>query len=841
MECTPINHKQYNNSNISLLPDRLLELSNTLFISTFCNNRIMNKKLHKVTVLPFNDIISAPALMSAAIIPNKNSRQKRIATPNAVQQELNDLKKIVDSSLDVICTINDEGRFVTVSAASERVWGYKPNELTGKKCIDFVFENDKEITLKTNTEIISGKPVTMFENRYVHKNGSIVTVLWSCRWDDKDKLSYCVAKDATERKRLENAFEIERQRFRDLFLEAPFCMSIIKGPDHVYEMANSSYLQLINKKNIIGKPVREVVPEAIAQGSIELLDQVYKTGNIYAANERLLKLDKNGDGKLSDTYLNLINQPFTNQEGKIEGIFIFAVDVTEQVLSRKKIEESEKRFREIIETAQEGIWMIDEHNKTSFVNPKMCEMLGYTEVEMMGQDIKNFMDEEERMISKDRIKNRKKGINETRDSKFITKSGKYLWTCMSANSFFDPAGKYKGALAMITDITGRKMAEEKLQEKQEQLLASQKMAHIGSWHRNIINTGDIQSNPIVCSEETLRIMGLPPDLENMSYEKFIAIIHPEDLEVVKEESQKIFNKISCYYKIDHRIILPDGTIKWVSRDAKLIEDEVTGQPVKIIGTIQDITESKEHELQIRKNSREREILITQLTNSIKDLKQFTFITSHNFKSPLSNLTALLDLIDYSTLTSDNKEIIEMFRGSTAHLNKTINDLIRILIIKNNVNATLVNNDINEILDEVCISLQQEINQTGCTIKRRLKVENIHFNKLYLHGILTNLLSNALKFRSPNRTLQVDISTEQKPNGEVLMTIKDNGIGIDLKRHRDKIFGLYQRFHSNTDGVGLGLFMVKSQITTLGGDITVESKVDKGTSFKIIFRENLLQL
>jgi signal transduction histidine kinase len=116
----------------------------------------------------------------------------------------------------------------------------------------------------------------------------------------------------------------------------------------------------------------------------------------------------------------------------------------------------------------------------------------------------------------------------------------------------------------------------------------------------------------------------------------------------------------------------------------------------------------------------------------------------------------------------------------------------------------------------------------------LQVENIYFNKPYMENVLISLLSNAFNFRSPERPLRIDISTKQKPNGEVLMIIKDNGIGIDLTRHQEKIFGLYQRFHSNSASVGLGLFIVKSQINSLGGKIEVESEVDAGTAFKITF-------
>jgi signal transduction histidine kinase len=238
---------------------------------------------------------------------------------------------------------------------------------------------------------------------------------------------------------------------------------------------------------------------------------------------------------------------------------------------------------------------------------------------------------------------------------------------------------------------------------------------------------------------------------------------------------------------------------------------------------------------LRVNAEEREVLLAQLTRSLADLQQFSYITSHNFRAPLSNLIGLLGLIDNDELSNHNKVIIDMFKTSTEQLNKTVNDLVQILIIRNNVNIDLADNDIDVLLTEVCNSLAFVIQESNCTIHRDLKVENIPFNKAYLESILINLLSNSIKYRSPDRPLHVHVATGKNDGGEIWLTFKDNGLGIDLSRHNSNMFGLYQRFHSNADGIGLGLFIVKAQIISIGGSIEVESEVDKGTMFTITFK------
>jgi signal transduction histidine kinase len=251
--------------------------------------------------------------------------------------------------------------------------------------------------------------------------------------------------------------------------------------------------------------------------------------------------------------------------------------------------------------------------------------------------------------------------------------------------------------------------------------------------------------------------------------------------MVQETFKKALTERSSY-SIEFKIVNRDGNFRWVDQQAKVVANDRTGTSHKMFGTIKDITTRKEHERQIRKNTEEREILIDELTKSIKDLKQFTYITSHNLRAPLSNLVGLLGLIDYKALSEPNKNIVELFNASTVQLNKTINDLIQILIIKNNVNVKLTTNNLKTLITGVCNSMAYEITEADCKINLQLQVEELSFNKSYLESIIINLLSNAIKYRSPNRSLVLDISTTKNSNGEIWITFSDNGLGIDLKRH-----------------------------------------------------------
>ncbi|WP_343585233.1 PAS domain-containing sensor histidine kinase [Flavobacterium sp.] len=243
----------------------------------------------------------------------------------------------------------------------------------------------------------------------------------------------------------------------------------------------------------------------------------------------------------------------------------------------------------------------------------------------------------------------------------------------------------------------------------------------------------------------------------------------------------------------------------------------------------DITDEKKLET-------EKEHLIRELTQNNKDLKQFSYITSHNLRAPLSNLIGLLNLIEDIPIENEElQEILAGFTKSTHLLNETINDLVKVIIIKDNPSMQKEEVSLKEVFENVFSQLSFQIELHKPIIKLKFdKVPELITNKAYIESILLNLLTNSIKYKSENRKLKISITAEQIEHRTIL-TFKDNGIGIDLERNRDKVFGLYQRFHNYPDSKGLGLYLVKSQVETMGGTISIDSEVNKGTTFTITFK------
>ncbi len=226
----------------------------------------------------------------------------------------------------------------------------------------------------------------------------------------------------------------------------------------------------------------------------------------------------------------------------------------------------------------------------------------------------------------------------------------------------------------------------------------------------------------------------------------------------------------------------------------------------------------------------------QLQNSNQELQQFAYITAHNLREPVANIIGLIALYDKTNpANSFNATIVDSIIESGKNIDGVVRDLHQIISIKKKINAPKETIDIQEVFENICQRIDKKIKESQATI-------NAHFHqpstivgiRSYADSIVQNLLTNAIKYRSPDRLPEIQITT-QKIDDYLCLSIQDNGLGIDLNKNKNKLFGLYRRFHSHVEGTGLGLYLVKTQIESMEGKITVDSTVDVGSTFKAYFK------
>ena len=302
-------------------------------------------------------------------------------------------------------------------------------------------------------------------------------------------------------------------------------------------------------------------------------------------------------------------------------------------------------------------------------------------------------------------------------------------------------------------------------------------------------------------------------------------VHPDELNHTREGLQLVLSSPGTNVNLKFRSRTKQNEYRWIEGViTNLLDDNMQA----LMFRFNDITD--------RINSEnEQALLIQDFTKRNQDLNQFVYIISHNLRTPLANLIGLINILETNLLDDYNKGIVDLFKCSTDRLSETVFDLTHILTLKDNQGVKITKVNVQKAFEKVCHSFNEQIKQIDMILTTNFDCIHIHFNKSYLESILMNLLSNAIKYRLHSRQLAINVSLTRDEHNNCVLRFSDNGMGIDMDVNKEKLFGLHQRFHNHITGNGVGLFITKSQITAMGGNIEVQSAVNEGTTFTITFK------
>jgi len=276
---------------------------------------------------------------------------------------------------------------------------------------------------------------------------------------------------------------------------------------------------------------------------------------------------------------------------------------------------------------------------------------------------------------------------------------------------------------------------------------------------------------------------------------------------------------------ENRYLTKAGDIVWLSWTSMPLLDQQL-----VIAIAKDVTKKKLQE-------EERNIFIDNLTKINEDLKQFTRMTSHDMRSPVSNLLAIFNLLDLSKIEDgETLELIRLLKSTSERLHETLDNFVDVMIQSDKLNVPVENVMLSVALSTVERSIHSIITDAGGLITQDFSAfDEIPFNTMYMESILLNLITNAIKYAHPGRRPHISIATKVF-DGLQQLVISDNGLGFDLEKVKDRIFVLHQVFHDRQDSKGVGLHLVNTHVRAMGGEINVESKVNEGTTFVISFKK-----
>lgn len=515
-----------------------------------------------------------------------------------------------------------------------------------------------------------------------------------------------------------------------------------------------------------------------------------------------------------------------DDQGNLIGYAAIAADITLQKENSDKIKKSESHLRALISSIEDVVYEVDEDgryvniwtkNEEDLFLPRN-EILGRTLSEMYGPKFaKPFEDILARTIE----------TLEPQNFEYKVIKADERWFNAKFSPIYEKGLPTKRISVSVHDITDRKKIEFGLIESEQKfrLLADNIPGAI------YLCNNDQHYSMLYLNDTILSITGYTKEEFLNGDVHFSQIYHPDDVEKIVSVVDNALEAKQSFH-LTYRIIHKSHEIRWVEEYGIGVYDD--SQLLFIEGFISDITQRKRGEQELIQSKKNLETLMIKMQEQNRQQDEFSHIISHNLRGPLGNITALISFINDKSTLDEFKLIFDKIKNVSANLNETMNELMDTLKIKKDTKIERTELRFKDILDKVVQSFEGNLIQCGASVTYDFKIPNVYFPKTYLESIFQNLLSNAIKYRSETRVLEIHFSTEGSSRGSTILKVSDNGLGIDLEKFGDKLFGMHKTFHDHKEARGVGLFLTKTQMETMGGTIQAESVVDKGTTFILTF-------
>ena len=584
----------------------------------------------------------------------------------------------------------------------------------------------------------------------------------------------------------------------------------------------------LNDIDIKGKSHYEIFPE-IGDDWKEIHQACLK-GEINTCDEAPFQ---RADGSMQ--WITWDVRPWHMPDNSIGGLLMFTADITDQ----KNRDFEKQRMEEILdktnEVARIGTWEVDlitNQVKWSRITREIHEVDADYEPDLKS-GINFYKVGESRMKIREAVDN---AINHHKtfdlELQIVTAKGNIIWVRTIGQAKFENnvSKLLYGVFQDINEVVTTRQQLDKLNEELNTLLNAGHVSIIGTDINGIITHFNRGAEHLLqySAAEMIGIhtpgkIHLTKEVENRGkelsdtlgkviegFEVFIAIA-----------KQEFFESREWTY------IRKDGTIfpvQLVVTPIKNLQGDITGY----LGVATDISERKKAETELQ--------TVLEITKDQNErLKNFAHIVSHNLRSHSGNIDMILDLFILETPAAAENEYISLLKKSSKNLKETISNLNEVVLMNVASHIQLIPINLYHVIQAAINNVSQLLQQTSLSVKNNLKETDLILGMpAYIDSIVLNFITNGIKYRSTNRKSKIILSADYEDE-YLILKIEDNGIGIDLAKHGSKLFGMYKTFHGNEDARGIGLFITKNQVLTMGGKIEVESQVDEGTTFKIFFK------
>ncbi|WNH12462.1 PAS domain S-box protein [Thalassobellus suaedae] len=614
--------------------------------------------------------------------------------------------------------------------------------------------------------------------------------------------------------------------------------------DYKYALDQSSILAITDQKGIIihvndnfCKISKYSVKELIGQDH-RIINSGYHTKafikNLWStiANGEVWKGELKNKAKDGTTYwVDTTIVPFLNADNKPYQYVAIRSDITDRKNGEEEIKKTLKEISDYKYALDQSsiLAITDQKGVITHVNENFCKISKYSVKELIGQDhriinsgyhSKAFIKELWTTIANGEVW---KG-----ELKNKAKDGTTYWVDTTIVPFLNADNKPYQYVAIRSDITDRKNGEEEIKKTLKEIsdykYALDQSSILAITDQKGIIT-HVNENFCKISKYSLNeLIGQDHRIINSGY---------HSKEFIKELWVTIANGKVWKGELKNRA--KDGSAYWV--DTTIVPFlNADNKPYQYVAIRSDITDRKKGEEEIKRNHAKAIEHTKILEFKNEQLIDFCNIVSHNLRAPLINISMLVDYIEISQDDEERKEMLSKIKPVVNHLMDVFNELVESIQVTYDTEIQVDKIDLKTCLHKILRGFETQIQEYDADIQFDLnQASTIYFPEKYIESILTNLISNALKYKSPIRKPVIIIKTIKAENNKVILSVTDNGLGIDLVLHKDKIFKIRKTFHKHPDAKGFGLFITKTHMEAMNGKIWAESQPDKGSTFFIEFK------
>ncbi|MCD6048957.1 MAG: multi-sensor hybrid histidine kinase, partial [Verrucomicrobia bacterium] len=727
-------------------------------------------------------------------------------------------RALFDCAPDGIVVADPQGTYLDANTSVLRMLGYAHEEFIGLDASHIVVPAEVPHIEPALSKINSGTDYHR-EWQFRRKDGSTFAAeVIASLMPDGNVLA--MFRDITERKQAED--ELRRTNallhaVADGTADAVF----VKDLEGRYLLFNEAASRFAGRlpAEVLGKDDTALFD---AEGAKQVMahDRAVRESGQSQTNEECLTA-----AAVTRTYL-ATKSPYRDAQGNIIGTIGISHDITQRKRTEEALRNSEIRFHTVWEMANDALRLVDENGVIVAVNEAFCRLVGISRQELEGRPFtetylgdRNPLELQQRF--QERFRERRIPAHEERRMTF--RAGNTVELEITS-TFVELPGHPALLFGLFRDVTERKRAEQDLRESRRLLEKAQEVGHVGSW---ISDAG--LTRKLTWSAETCRIFGLAPEKFGGNVEAFLSLVHPEDRKAIEEASLAALAG-ERLYNLEHRIVRPDGSLRWVHEQAD-VERNSAGQPVRMVGVVQDITERRELEEQFRQS--QKMDAIGQLAGGV----------AHDFNNILAAMMMQTELL---VLTEDLPlEVQNGLQDIQASAERAANLTRQLLLFSRKQVMHTRELDLNEAVTSLFKMLQRIIGEhLDLQFNLCPRSLNIHADPGMLDQVLMNLVVNARDAMPEGGRITIVTSEKNLTKEEAAalpetsagryacMQVIDTGCGIP----RENLTRIFEPFFTTKDpgkGTGLGLATVFGIVKQHGGTVIVESEVGRGTSFQIL--------